>query len=319
MAVKNKGIFKAHDKIWVEKYRPNDLSEYLGNKEIKEKFKTFIDKSEINNLMLIGSPGLGKSSFANIIVKHFDCDFKYINMSNERGIDTVRTTIMQFCTSGGFAPLKIMVLDEADSLTLESQFALKAVCEQYTNHVRFIFTANEEERIIEALKSRCQVFNFIPAEKHEYYKKCEYILNNEKVVFDKEEVESIIDFNYPDLRKTITSLEQQTIDGVLKLNKDYFRILTYNKKIVEIFKSLTPNNLFDKVTEIRQILADSRVKNYTQLYRHLYDKLDDYVPKEKRVRVICQIQEGLKYDPFIADKEINVISTLLRVAEALIS
>lgn len=314
----NRGIFKDHEKIWVEKYRPRNLDEYIANKEIKEKFKEFILKREIPNLLLIGTPGIGKSSFANIIVKHFNCDFKYINMSNERNIETVRTTISKFCTTAGFTPLKILVCDEADGMTTDAQFALKAIAEQYTEHTRFIFTANEEGKIIDAIKSRCQLFEILPPTKAESYKKCEYILNNENVTFDKEEVEFILDFNYPDLRQTINVLEQQTINNVLKLSKDYYKLLTYNSQVVESLKKITSNNLLDKVTEIRQLLADSKIKSYTKLFRYLFDKLDDYTPKEKRIRIICHLQEGLKYDGVIADKEINIIATLLRISEELV-
>jgi DNA polymerase III delta prime subunit len=315
-----KGVFREDNtSLWVEKYRPKSLDEYIGNKELKEKVKECIEKQDVPNLLLSGSAGVGKSSVCNLLIKEIDCDFKYINASNESGIDTVRTTIIQFCSSVGFAPLKILFLDEFGTFSVLAQSALKAAIEQYAKHTRFFFTTNTIEQVIEPIRSRCQEYNVSPPSKEEVYDRCKHILKVEKVEYDELELVHTIDFAYPDIRKCIQLLQQQTIDGVLKLNKDFFKLLKYQEDIVGILKKLTADNLFDKVTEIRQLLADSKVKNYIQLYRYLYDKLDDYTKKEKRVRIICHIQEGLKYDSFIADKEINIISTLLRIAEELIS
>lgn len=314
-----KGVFREDNtSLWVEKYRPKTLEEYIGNRELKDKIRECIKNQDLPNFLFEGEAGGGKSTAGNLLVKEIDCDFKYINASNESGIETVRTLIMQFCTTSGFAPLKVLFLDEFSEFSATGQMALKAVIEQYAKHTRFIITCNTVERIIEPIRSRCQEFNVVPPTKVEVYDRCNYILKKENVEYEESEMKATVDFAYPDIRKCINLLQQQTIDGVLRMSKDFFRLLKYQEDVVKIFKSVTENNLVDKVTDIRQMLMDSRVKNYTQLYRHLYDKLDDYVPKEKRIRVICQLQEGLKYDPFIADKEINMTSTLLRIAEVLI-
>lgn len=313
-----RGVFKEGiDSLWVEKYRPKTLDEYIGNRELKEKAKEFIDKQDINNLLLEGPAGTGKSSLGNLLVKHIACDFKYINASNESGIETVRTTIMQFCTSTGFSPLKILFLDEFSEFTPTGQMALRSIMEQYSKYTRFILTCNSVERIIEPIRSRCQEFKVLPPTKEEVIDRCTKILEKEKVEYDPDELIATVNFGYPDIRKCIQLLQQQTINGVLKLNKDFYRLLKYQDDIVSILKTVNESNHLNKVTEIRQLLTDSRVKNYNQLYRYLYDNLDLFSPKEKMIRIICHIQEGLKYDSFIADKEINVVSTLIRISEEL--
>lgn len=314
-----KGVFReGNTSLWVEKYRPKNFDEYIGNKELKEKAKEFIKKQDISNLLLEGPAGTGKSSLGNLLVKEIECDFKYINASNESGIETVRTTIMQFCTTTGFSPLKILFLDEFSEFSPNGQMALRSVMEQFSKHTRFILTCNSVERIIDPIRSRCQEFKVLPPSKDEVKHRCAEILEKEKVEYDTDELTATINFAYPDIRKCIQLLQQQTIDGVLRLNKEFFKLLKYQDDIIAILKSLNKNNYENKILEIRQLLADSKVKNFTQLFRYLYDKLDDYVPKEKIIKIICHIQEGLKYDSFIADKEINMISTLLRIAEELI-
>ena len=317
--MKNRGVFKEdNESLWVEKYRPKTLAEYIGNKELKDKAKEFIAKQDITNLLLEGPAGTGKSSLGNLLIREIDCDFKYINASNESGIDTVRTTIMQFCTSTGFAPLKILFLDEFSEFSPNGQMALRSIMEQYSKYTRFILTCNSVERIIDPIRSRCQEYKVLPPTREEVKNRCQYILKEEKVEYDDDELISTINFAYPDIRKCIQLLQQQTVNGIFQLNKDFFRLLRYQEDVVEIFKKMNPSNYLDKITEIRQLLTDSKVKNYTQLYRHLYDALDAYVPKGKLIRVICHIQEGLKYDSFVADKEINVVSTLIRIGEELV-
>ena len=311
-----RGIFKQHDSLWVEKYRPQTIKDYIGSPDFKEKIQKWITDQSITNLFLHGPAGTGKSSLANLLVKELDCDFKYINASNESGIDTVRNKIMEFCVNSSMAPLKILVLDEADGLSPQAQFALKATSEQYSKDTRFIFTANEFGKIIEPLKSRCQEFNVIPPTKSQVVERCREILELEKVDFDEDELDSIVDFCYPDIRKCIQDLQRNTVGKVLKLDKEYFKLLVYQKKIVEIINSSKESNMFDKVKEIRQLLADSRVKDYTTLFRYLYDNIELYMrTKGNYLGIHLTLNDGLYYDSMIADKEMNIICTIIKILE----
>jgi len=311
-----RGIFKQHDGLWVEKYRPQNIDDYIASPDFKEKIKGWLRDQNISNLLLIGSPGTGKSSLANLLVKELDCDFKYINASSESGIEIVRTKIMDFCSASSLEPLKILVCDEADGLSGPAQFSLKATTEQYSRHTRFIFTANISEKIIEPLRSRCQEFVVLPPSKIQVIDRCKYILEQEKVDYDNDELDSIVNFCYPDIRKCIQDLQRNTIGKVLKLDKEYFKLLSYQKKIVDIIKDSKPSNLYEKVQEIRQLLADSRVKTYNELYRYLYDHIEEYMKKRDcYLGIHLILNDALYYDGLIADKEMNIVSCVIKILE----
>lgn len=312
-----KGIFRAHDSIWVEKYRPVSLDEYITSSEMKEKFNAFIEKQDIPHLLFEGPPGTGKSSMANLLVKALDCDVKYINAAEENGIDTVRDTIKNYCVTSSFSKIKVIVLDEFSEFTPAGQLALNAVMEQYSEHTKFILTCNNVENIIEKIRSRCQEFRVIPPSKEQVKDRCEFILKSEGVDYEEEELVEIIRHNYPDVRKVIQYLDQHSIGKVLKLDKEFFKLLKYEKTVVEILKKTTAQNKDESVTKIRQLLADTRVKNFLTLYKYLYEKLDDYAKPAKVVPIIFHLADGQRADTLIADKEINMIATILRIVDTI--
>ena len=159
--------------LWVEKYRPQGLEEYVGNEVIKNKIADYIEKGSIQNLLLHGVAGTGKTTLAKLLVKNIDCDYLYINASDERGIDTIREKIQPFALSMGFNDVKIVILDEADYLTPQAQATLRHTIEACSSTTRFILTCNYLERIISPLQSRCQTFEITPPSKDEVYKKLE--------------------------------------------------------------------------------------------------------------------------------------------------
>ena len=151
--------------LLVEKYRPSKLENYVGNETIKKSISKYLEQNDIQNLIFYGPAGTGKTTLAKIIVKNLDCDHLYINASDERGIETIRDKVQGFASVASFKPLKVVILDEADFLTIQAQASLRNIIETFSRTTRFIMTCNFVERIIDPLQSRCQVLKIIPPTK----------------------------------------------------------------------------------------------------------------------------------------------------------
>jgi replication factor C small subunit len=231
----------------------------------------------------------------------------FINASDERGIDTVRDKIKGFASTVGFAPLKIVVLDEADFLGREAQPALRNMMEAYSASTRFILTANYLERIIDPLVSRTQVYKLTPPSKKDAAKKLADILKNENVEYDTKTIAQIVNAYYPDIRKCINTAQLQTRDGKLQVSIDELIGQDVKLKVVD---ALTSNlTLKDKVGEIRKIVADAQIQDFTELYRVLFDYVEQYAPN-KISQAIIAIAEGQFRDGQVVDKEICFIAVL---------
>lgn len=317
-ATKKTGIFRHNTSLWVEKYRPQTVDEYIGDPDLKQQLRSWIKAGEIPHLLLEGVAGTGKSTAAHILVLNIPCDYIYINASKDNSIETVRTKIYNFCTTTGFENIKIVILDEADRLSAEAQDSLKSIIEQFSKNVRFILTCNTVGRIVEPIRSRLFEIKVVPLSKDQVKTKCLEVLKTEEVDFEDEELTFIINSCYPDIRKTLNTLDNLTINKVLKLNKEFYRLLTYNKKIVSTFKDVTGGNKYEKVNELRQLLSDSRVKSYNDLFRYLYDNIDQYKKvNDNLVPLILILADGQLTDVTAPDKEINMISVLIKIVEQL--
>ena len=165
--------------LWVEKYRPTDLSTYIGNEHLKSKVSVYLESEDVPHLLLYGRAGTGKTTLAKIITKNIDCDYMYINASDENKVDDVRNKIKTFASSVGFKSLKVIILDECDYLTPNAQAALRNLMETFSKHCRFILTCNYVERIIDPIQSRCQSYKVIPPSKKEVAQQMVHILTEE--------------------------------------------------------------------------------------------------------------------------------------------
>ena len=150
--------------IWVERYRPTTLDDIVLSDDKRAYFDRVKETSNLPNLLLVGSPGVGKTTLAKVIVSDIlEAQYLYINASDENGIDTIRTKVLNFAqTQSIFGTTKIIVLDECDGLSLDAQKALRNSMEEYHDIARFVLTANYQHKIIPALQSRCHVFLFNP-------------------------------------------------------------------------------------------------------------------------------------------------------------
>ena len=296
--------------LWVEKYRPKDLSTYIGNEHLKEKVKLYLESADIPHLLLYGKAGTGKTTLAKLIVNNIDCDYLYINASDENSVDAVRFKIRSFASTIGFKETKVIILDESDYLTPNAQAALRNVMETFSKHCRFILTCNYVERIIDPIQSRCQSYKVVPPSKKEVAQQMVSILNQENCEFKLNDVALIVNAGYPDIRRVINSAQRQVVDGKLKI--DVLSVIQSDYKI-QLLEMLSNGS---KLNDIRQLIADNSISDYSEIYRLLYDEVDNY-GKQKTAECILTIAEGQYQDVNVVDKEINFMSTIIKLKRIL--
>lgn len=304
--------------LWVEKYRSKNLDDYVGDKQLKELIQKYIESSDPQNLLLHGAPGCGKTTLAKLIYNNIDCDSKYINASDERGIDTIREKVQGFAAAASFKPIKIIVLDEADYLTIQAQASLRNIIETYSRSTRFILTCNFIERIIDPIQSRCQIFKITPPSKKEAAIHVHNILNQENIQHELEDLGLIINQYYPDLRKIINTCQMLVAEDKTNGNF-YLKTKTYEKLLIN---SNYQNKILDELKfpkkeswqNIRQILADSNTGEFEELYRYLYDNISEY-SKGHEGEIAIILEEGLYHANFRVDKEINIMATISRILQ----
>ena len=296
--------------LWVEKYRPVNLDTYIGNDFIKDKVAIYLESNDVPHLLLHGLAGTGKTTLAKLIVKNIECDFMYINASDERGIDTIRTKIKGFASSVGFKPLKVIILDESDYLTPDAQASLRNVMETFSEHSRFILTCNYVERIIDPIQSRCQSFQVIPPDRKQVAVHLSKILDQENVSYEVNDIGLLVNGGYPDIRRVINAAQRQSANNKLVIDKQSSILNDYKVKLLDILKSNKDKKI--SFTEIRQLLADSKVKDYSDAFRLLYDNIDEYASNSKAVTIIA-LAEGQFQDSQVVDKEINFMATMIKL------
>jgi DNA polymerase III delta prime subunit len=295
--------------LWVEKYRPNSVNGILLPNDVKEFFAKLVEEKEIPNLLLYSSsPGVGKSTIAKALVN----DIK----SDHRGIDVLRSRISKFATSysmfgdneGG---KKICILDEFDGATPELQSAMRAFMEEFQDNCRFILTCNYITKIIEPLKSRCQLFDFNMMDassqeqvKPQIVKRLVGILKNENIQFKPEIVGKIVDTFYPDIRKMVNLLQQYSKKNGI-IDSGIFNVEKVDTEFYEMILS-------KKLTAARTYLIE-RNYNYDELFRNLYDDLVPMLDKSAQAQAILLIAEYMYRNAFVIDKEINCTACLLEI------
>lgn len=300
--------------LYVEKYRPDSLEGYVGNLAIVEKVRIYLQSGDVPHLLFYGTAGTGKTTLAKLIAKNLDCDLMYINASDENNVDTVREKIKSFASTIGFRQWKLIILDEADYLTPNAQAALRNLMETFSKTTRFILTCNYVEKIIDPIQSRCQVFGITPPSKKDVAIRVSEILKLEGVTYKPEDLVSIINAGYPDIRRILNSCQRQVVNRELTIDKQSLIESNYTEKIVELLTSkLDKKQLF---TSIRQLLADSQVKDFTSLYRHLFDNVDTFAVGHI-AGVILIIAEAQYQDSFVVDKEINVMAMFIKIINEL--
>ena len=295
--------------LWVERYRPVNLENYIGNEHLKTKVSKYISTGDIPHLLLHGKAGTGKTTLAKLLVSNIDCDQMYVNASDENNVETVRNKIKMFASSVGFKDLKVIILDECDFLTPNAQAALRNLMETFSKHCRFILTCNYVERIIDPIQSRCQSFQIIPPSKKEVAMHVSKILNTESVSFENEQIVTMVNSSYPDIRRIINAVQRNIVDNQLIVDTESLVQNDYKLQVLEILQTQDKKNAFKN---LRQLLADSQIRDYADLFRLLYDEIESY-GKGHIAEVILTIAKYELSDAQVVDKEINAMAMLIEI------
>ena len=280
---------KKESSIWVDRYRPAKLEDYIGNEAVKEKCKEYIEKQDIPHLLFYGPAGTGKTSLAKLLGKAINCDILYINASAERGIDTIREKMKNFACSAGFKPLKMLILDEADKLTPDAQGAMRNMMETYSVHTRFILTCNYVEKISSPIASRLQAFQIKPISKAEVAAKLANILDAENVTYTVDDIKFIVNTYYPDIRQVINFAQKSNLRGTIKISRENAVEVDFLNSLIRFLNTPTKPGVFN---EIRQLTTEVDADSFETIYKHLFEKVDEYA-KGKEALVIFEIADAL--------------------------
>ena len=294
--------------LWIERYRSENLEQYIGNDAVKDRITDCIAKNDIPHFIFSGTAGTGKTTLAKLIVKNIKCDYLYINASDENGIDIIRDKVKTFASTSTFQPLKVVILDEADFLTQPAQAALRNLIEEYSMVTRFVLTCNYIERLIEPLQSRCEIHVLKPPTKGAVAKHiCTNILDVEGVKYELPDVALLVKEFYPDVRSIIKNLQAGVKDGKyewIALNTDWFAA------IVEVLKSRDSKAWYT----IRQIVADAQVDDFQAAYKYLFDNLDKFsYGHDAELSVV--LDEHIWRAGVVPDKEINFAAAIAKILE----
>ena len=301
--------------LWVEKYRPKTIDEYVFVDDAQRRqVSNWIKEGSIPHLLFSGSAGIGKTTLAKVLLNELgieEYDILEINASRENDVNTVRDKIVNFVQMIPFGPFKVVLLDEADYLTPNAQAILRGVMETYSNHSRFILTCNYENKIIPALHSRCQGFHITKTDQTEFTARVATILVAENVDFELDTLDTYVKIAYPDLRKCINLLQQNVSQDnkLLAPTAGETAGNDYKIEMVDLFKK-------GRISDARKLLCSkARPEEIEDIYRWMYDNLDLFgKDEESKDTALLIIKQGLVDHTLIADPEINLAAVLVKLA-----
>ena len=300
--------------LWVEKYRPTTVDGYVFKDDAQRKqVTTWIKDKSIPHLLFSGGAGIGKTTLAKLLFNELDIhdlDILEINASRTNSVEDVRNKIVNFVQMIPFGDFKVVLLDEADYLSPNAQAALRGVMEEYHTTARFVMTCNYENRIIPAIHSRCQGFHIAKVDQTEFTARVATILITEGITPDLDILDTYVKATYPDLRKCINMCQMNVQDNsLLRPNEGDSGNSDWKIEMVELFKS-------GKINEARKLLCGSvRPEEMEEIYRWLYDNIELFGDEAQQDQAVLTIKQGLVDHTLVADPEINLAATLIRLAK----
>ena len=300
--------------LWIEKYRPQTLDDIVLSREDRTFFEALKQKQEIPHLLYAGTAGVGKTSLAKIIINDIlQCDYLYINASDENGIDTIRGKIMGFAQTKSFdGKIKVILLDEADSITMEGMRALRNTMEEYSGTCRFQLTCNYLHRIILPIQSRCQIINLVPPIEG-VVQRISDILKRENIIVNPSQKPLLLEHirkNLPDLRRIINDMQKFSVTGVLDIkNND---ASSFAKTILaKILSKQDMMKLRKEVIEGEKLFSSDYRNLLKMIFEEIYSSDISY---EQKGDLLLIVSNGMEKDSLVIDKEINFFSTILSLS-----
>ena len=299
--------------LWVEKYRPAKVEDCILPDAIKSTFQEYVNRKEIPNLLLSGTAGVGKTTIAKALCEEVGCDYIVINGSDESGIDVLRNKIKNYASSvslmGG---RKVVILDEADYLNPNStQPALRGAIEEFSSNCSFIFTCNYKNRIIDPIHSRCTVVDFkINGQKAkmaaQFFKRVEWILEQEGVEYDKEVVAAVITKHFPDNRRILNELQRYSVSG--RIDKGILSSVA-DIQLNDLVRSLSTKDF----ASARKWVTNNLDNDPTRIFRSLYDNLQESLKPNSVPQLVLILAKYQYQTAFVADPEINLVACLTEI------
>ena len=303
------------DFLWVEKYRPHKISDCVLPSDLQEPFSDFVDQGKVPNLILTGGPGTGKTTAAKALCDETKTDFLMVNGSDEgRSIDTVRTTLTQYCSSVSMTGnRKAIIMDEADYMNPDSvQPALRGFIERFGNNVSFLFTCNYPTRIIDPIHSRCAIFDFfIPVNEKpkigtRYLERCCQILEENEVEYDKRVVRELVGKHFGDFRRIINELQKYSASGKIDAG------------ILSTISEINVNELVNylknkKFSEMRKWANSNMDTDVVRVFRKMYDVLNMHLKPQSVPQAVLIIADYQYKSAFVVDQEINLVACLTEI------